>query len=316
MRDAFICQLLELARKDRRITLVTGDLGFAVLDDFARELPKQFINVGVAEQNMTGVATGLALSGKITFTYSIANFTTLRCLEQLRNDACYHQADVKAVAVGGGFSYGPLGFSHHATEDLAIMRTLPEMAVLSPGDHWETAGATRALVERPGPGYLRLDKMAADPTHGEQDVFRLGKARTIRDGDAATLIATGGVLGEAIRAASNLSMRGIECRVLSMHTLKPFDSAAVVAAATETGAIVTVEEHTVLGGLAGAVSEACLDEGVMPLAFRRLGLRDQFSSLVGSQSYLRSRYGVDAAAIEAAVYKILESQLKKKALAL
>jgi transketolase len=297
MRDTFIRQLLELAREDERIVLVTGDLGFGVVDEFQRKLPRQFINAGVAEQNMTGIAAGLALSGKVVFTYSIGNFTTLRCLEQLRNDACYHGANVKAVAVGGGFSYGPLGFSHHATEDLAILRALPEMKVLCPGDLWEAAGATRALVETAGPGYLRLDKTPAEPTNRRDEVFELGQARMLRDGDAMTLIATGGVLGEAMGAARWLAEDGIACRVLSLHTLKPFDAAAVARAARETGGIVTIEEHSLLGGLAGAVAEACLELGAAPRMFRRLGLPDRFATEVGSQRYLRARYGLDSASI-------------------
>ncbi len=311
MRNEFIRQLLELAREDDRIMLVTGDLGFAVLDEFQRELPKQFLNVGVAEQNMSGVGVGLALSGKVVFTYSIGNFTTLRCLEQLRNDACYHGANVNAVAVGGGFSYGPLGFSHHATEDLAILRALPEMTVCSPGDRWETAGATRALVETPGPGYLRLDKGPAEATHGPDDVYELGRARVVREGTAMTLIATGGVLGEAIGAAEALAADGLSCRVLSMHTIKPLDADAIEAAARETGGIVTIEEHTVLGGLAGAVSEVCMERGAMPAAFARLGLRDLFATEVGSQSYLRARYGLDADSIAQTVRKLTGSPSAK-----
>lgn len=308
MRDEFIRQLLELARDDRRIMLVTGDLGFAVLDQFRRELPKQFLNVGVAEQNMSGVAAGLALSGKVVFTYSIGNFTTLRCLEQLRNDVCYHRANVNAVAVGGGFSYGPLGFSHHATEDLAILRALPEMTVVSPGDCWETAGATRALVADSGPSYLRLDKMPAKPTHSATDRYVLGKARVVRQGDAMTLIATGGVLGEAIAAAQALAETGTACRVLSLHTIKPLDTDAIVAAARDTGGIVTIEEHSVIGGLAGAVAETCLEHGVAPRRFARLGLRDQFATEVGSQPYLRARYGLDAASIVSAVQTLCRPQ--------
>jgi transketolase len=310
MRDAFIRQLLELAWTDDRIMVITGDLGYGVLDEFQRRLPQQFINVGVAEQNMTGVAVGLALSGRMVITYSIGNFTTLRCLEQLRNDACYHGANVKAVAVGGGFSYGPLGFSHHATEDLAIMRALPEMTVLSPGDCWETAAATRAMLARPGPAYLRLDKSAAEPTHRPGDAFTLGRARMVQDGDAMTLIATGGILGEVLAAARMLAEEGIDCRVLSMHTLKPFDAVAVERAARETGGIVTVEEHSVLGGLAGAVAETCLESGAVPRVFRRLGLRDRFATEVGSQAYLRARHGLDGSSIAGVVRTLVRGETR------
>jgi transketolase len=306
MRDAFVERLMELAAADPRIMLLTGDLGFGVLVDptpdgtkprYAERFPRQYLNVGVAEQNMTGIATGLAMEGRIVFTYSIANFPTLRCLEQVRNDAAYHGANVKVVAIGGGFSYGALGISHHATEDLSIMRSLPDVTVVSPGDVWETQEATSALVETPGTCYLRLDKSVAPPTHADGERFELGRARLIRDGHDLTLIATGGILGEALVAAEDLAMRGIECRVLSMHTIKPFDAEAVVSAARETGGIITIEEHTIHGGLGSAVAEACLDAAALPGAFSRIGLRAGFSSVVGSQQYLRSVYRMDAPAI-------------------
>src|SRR5947199_4391670 len=156
MRGAFFRALLELAEQDERVCLVVGDLGFGVVEEFARRFPKRFLNAGVAEQNMTGIAAGLALSGKIVFTYSIANFPILRCVEQIRNDVCYHRANVKVVAVGGGFAYGSLGATHHATEDLAIMRALPEMSVVAPGDPEEAAVATEAVAAQDGPCYLRL----------------------------------------------------------------------------------------------------------------------------------------------------------------
>lgn len=205
--------------------LITGDLGFGVLDEFRKRFPKQFINAGVAEQNMTGIATGLALEGHIVFTYSIANFPTLRCLEQIRNDACYHDANVKIVAIGGGFSYGSLGISHHATEDLAIMRALPNIAVMSPCGFWETVKATEAIVKHPGTCYLRLDKSAGNDTpikDGEK--FRLGKARILQEGSDCTIIVTGGILGEVWKANEFLKKEGISARILSMHTLKPLDN--------------------------------------------------------------------------------------------
>jgi transketolase len=301
MRDAFVRRLMLLAAADPRITLVTGDLGFGVLTPFKERFPRQYVNAGVAEQNMTGLATGLAREGRIVFTYSIANFPTLRCLEQIRNDACYHKANVKVVAIGGGFSYGALGISHHATEDLSIMRALPEMTVVAPGDLWETEEATAAIANQPGTCYLRLDKSAAPPSHRGDEAFALGRARVVRDGADATLVAAGGILGEALAAAEALDGEGIGCRVISMHTLKPFDAGAVVSACRDTGGIVTVEENTVDGGLGGAVAEACLDAGVAPGFFRRIGLRAGFSCIVGSQPYLRGRYGLDAAAIRAAV---------------
>ena len=305
MRDAFVARLTKLARADPRVFLITGDLGFGVLTKFAETQPGQFLNAGVAEQNMTGLAAGLALEGRIVFTYSIANFPTLRCLEQLRNDVAYHGADVKVVAIGGGFSYGQLGMSHHATEDLAILRSMPAMTVVSPGCLWEVEEATEAIARAPGPCYLRLDKSSAGRTGRADERFALGRIRTLRDGDDVSLLATGGILGEALAAADRLAARGVRARVLSVHTLKPFDVTAVLGAARETGGLVTVEEHVVEGGLGGAVAEACLEGGVPPRGFRRVGLRAGFSSVVGSQKYLRRAYGMDAEAIENAAADLL-----------
>lgn len=297
MRDHFIARLLRLAQNDPRIHLITGDLGFRVFDEYREMLPRQFLNAGVAEQNMTGLATGMALDGRIVFTYSIANFPTLRCLEQIRNDACYHNANVKVVSVGGGLSYGALGISHHATEDIAILRALPDITVVAPGDHWEVEEATEAIVNTPGTVYFRLDKSFAERTNTTGEVFELGKARVIRDGGDLTLVAAGGILGCVVNAAETLAARGIECRVLSMHTIKPLDEQAVVAAATESGGIVTVEEHSVDGGLGSSVAEVLLEEGAIPSRFYRIGLRAGFSSIVGSQAFLREQYQIDAPAI-------------------
>lgn len=310
MRDVFVAELSALAQADPRIFLITGDLGFGVLSAFEERFPHQYLNAGVAEQNMTGMATGLALEGRIVFTYSIANFPTLRCLEQIRNDAAYHGANVKIVAVGGGFSYGALGMSHHATEDLAILRAIPAITVVAPGDDWETSGATRAIVETPGTCYLRLDRSSAPSTAQPGDEFVLGRARQVLAGDDLTIIATGGILGVVLQVAETLAARGVHCRVISMHTLRPFDSEAVIQACMETGGVVTVEEHVVTGGLAGAVGECCLEHGVAPRAFASVGMRAGFSSIVGSQDYLRERYGMNDTAILHACERVLSASAK------
>jgi len=301
MRDAFVRVLTAAAARDPRIMLITGDLGFGVLTDFTTRFPTQFINAGVAEQNMTAMACGLAIEGYKVFTYSIANFTTLRCLEQLRNDVCYHNADVTAVAVGGGFSYGQLGMSHFATEDLAILRALPGMTVLAPTGIWEAEEATKALIAGSGPAYLRLDKglASSDPRAGES--FAIGKARRLREGRDVCLIAAGAVLSETLKAADALASDGVLARVISMHTIKPLDAAAVAEAARECAGLVTVEEHTVVGGLGGAVAEACLEAGTAPGFFVRMGLADVYPSVVGDQNYLRGVHGIDAKAIEARI---------------
>jgi transketolase len=246
---------------------------------------------------MSGLAAGLALEGHAVFTYSIGSFPTLRCLEQIRNDICYHGANVKIVCVGGGMSYGPVGFSHHATEDLAMLRSLPGMQVFSPCDLWEAAEAARYLVSHRGPAYLRLDKSAAPATVQPGEAFRAGRIRTVREGSDVTFVATGGILGEAILAADILADQGIFCRVLSVHTVKPLDRDALTTAASETGGIVSIEEHAVDGGLGGAIAEVLMEAGVFPRFLVRMGLRNTFSSVVGSQQYLRKVYSLDAAAI-------------------
>jgi transketolase len=301
VRDAFIHALTELAPQHPELLFLTGDLGFKVLDQYRASFPRQFLNVGVAEQNMSGLAAGLALEGHTVFTYSIGNFPTLRCLEQIRNDICYHGANVKVVCIGGGMSYGPVGFSHHATEDLAILRSLPGMLVLSPGDLWEATEAARYLVSHHGPAYLRLDKSFAPITAQPGEAFRPGSIRTVRDGSDVTLAATGGILGEALVAADILAEQGIFCRVLSVHTIKPLGTDTLAAAASETGGIVSIEEHAVDGGLGGAIAEALMEAGAFPRFFLRMGLRNTFSSVVGSQQYLRKVYSLDAPAIAQAV---------------
>lgn len=306
MRTAFIEKLLELAARDERIMFVTGDLGFGVIEDFAERFPDQFLNAGVAEQNMTGVSAGLALSGKVVFTYSIANFPTLRCLEQVRNDVCYHGASVKIVAVGGGLGYGSLGYTHHAVEDLAIMRTLPDMTVVAPGDPLEVAAATEALAALPGPAYLRLGKTGEPICHGEGFAFKLGKAIEVRRGGDVAIVSTGGVLKNVLDASEELSARGIEARVLSMHTVEPLDVEALRAAAEEIGTIVTVEEHSVSGGLGGSVAETLFDLGT-PVALKRLGIPRGSVRDVGSQEFLRARVGLDGPSVAAVVGEFVRS---------
>jgi transketolase len=306
MRDAFLTALTSLAEKDKDVVLLTGDLGYGVFEEFESRFPGQYFNVGVAEQNMTGVASGLSLEGKKVVTYSIGNFPTLRCLEQIRNDACYHDANITIVASGGGFSYGSLGMSHHATEDLAILRSLPNISVVAPCTAKEAGEATTAMVQGGGVGYLRLDKTAAEDSVVESH-FVIGGSRRYKEGTDITLIAIGGILDDVNIAAFDLQKLGINVRIVGMHSIKPIDTDEILDAAKNTGGIVTIEEHNKDGGLGSAVSEVCMDLGVMPKKFLRIGLENMYSSIVGSQQYLRSRYHMDSVAIIDRVKEILKT---------
>jgi transketolase len=306
MRGAFFQGLMDLAARDDRVYLLVGDLGFGVVEPFIRQFPDRFLNAGVAEQNMTGLAAGIALTGKIVFTYSIANFPILRCLEQVRNDVCYHRANVKIVSIGGGYSYGALGMSHHATEDLAILRALPEMVVIAPGDPFEAEAATHAAAAHDGPCYLRLGRAGEPVVHTSKVDFRIGKAIRAREGEALTLISTGAMLRSAVDVADVLAAKGTPARVLSMHTLKPLDTQAVLAAAQETRAIVTIEEHSISGGLGGAVAE-CLAESEFRVPFKRLGIPPSCSAPPGTQEYLRQQCGLSPKSILRSLEPLLEA---------
>lgn len=304
MRTAFIQTLIDLARTDKHIFLLVGDVGFSLVEPFAQEFPNRFVNIGIAEQNMTGIATGLALCGKTVFNYSLANFPTIRCLEQIRNGVCYHKANVKIVSTGGGLAYGALGVTHHVTEDLAIMRALPNMTVVAPGDPVEAALATRAIAEWHGPGYLRLVKTGDPIVHQTTPHFQIGKAIRLRDGNDVTLITTGGMLYNTVQAANQLAQQGIQSRVLSMHTLKPLDTEAVLTAAQETQAIVTIEEHSVIGGLGSAAAEALTESGTA-ITFKRMGINDSFCTEVGNQEYLRKVYSLTVDGIAKTVQSLM-----------
>jgi len=288
--------------------LVVGDLGYGMIESFIAKCPKQYVNAGVAEQDMIGIATGLALEGKIVFAYSIANFAVLRCLEQIRNDAAYHDANLKIVAMGGGFSYGALGMSHHATEDLAIVRAMPNITMFTPGDDWEVVQAVEMLVRTPGTGYVRLDKMSAGNTSKKDEQFILGKARILTEGNALTFVTCGGILKVVLEVAEELRKKDdIQVRVMSCPTMKPFDREAILNAAQETGGIVTVEEHTLEGGLGGLVAEILMDTHVIPQKFLRMGLKAGFSSIVGSQTYLQEKYGLGRDSIRQSALDLIRS---------
>lgn len=299
MRTAFIEALCEVAAADERVWLLNGDLGFGVLERFSERFPDRCLNVGVAEQNMTGVAAGLALCGKVVFTYSIANFPTLRCLEQIRNDLCYHNLDVKVVAVGGGLAYGAQGYTHHAVEDLAIMRALPNMSVIAPGDPAEARAAVRAAVETRGPCYLRLGKAGEPAVHRTAPDFARGKAIKVSEGADAALLSTGGMLKAAAEAVELCAARGLSVALYSVPWVKPLDEELVGELAARLPLVATVEEARSSGGLGGAVAEVLASLPSPRARLLRLGLGDgDISDIllrsVHTQEGARARLGLDA----------------------
>lgn len=299
MRDAFVRTLIKLAKEDKNIELITGDLGFGVLKPFWEQLPDQFTNAGIAEQNMTTVAAGMALEGKTVFTYSIGNFPTLRCLEQIRNDCAYHNANVKIICIGGGFTYGPLGMSHHATEDLAIMRALPDVVVMAPGDLVEVEMATKAIASYQGTCYLRLGRGGVKRIQEQDEVenFQIGKAIMVHYGERVAIFSTGAILDEVQNAYQKLIECGYTPIVYSFPTVKPIDKNVIEACARDCELIVSCEEHNIVGGFGSAVAEVISEMRIKKAYLLRIGLNDEYSTKVGDQQYLRQQYGIDSKAI-------------------
>ena len=305
MRNAFVRALETAARSDARVILLTGDLGYKIFDAFASEFPGRFINVGVAEANLIGLSAGLALAGMRPFAYSIAPFATLRCLEQIRDDVCYQNLPVTIVGVGGGYSYGHNGPTHHALEDIAVMRVLPNITVVCPGDPVETELAVAAASTHRGPIYLRLGRAGDPRVHQSAPDFHIGQAIRIRDGRDCTLISTGGILPVAFAAADRLLSAGISCRVVSMHTVKPLDDVCLRECSRENRALFTVEEHSRIGGLGSAIAEWSVSNGHRAPRFS-FAAEDCFASVSGSQDYLRTRSRLTAEHIAAAIMAKLQ----------
>jgi transketolase len=305
MRDAFFQALTDLAREDERIWALTGDLGIGLFDDFEAAAPGRYLNVGIAEQNLVGVAAGLAYAGRVPFAYSIAPFITSRPHDQIRVDVAMAEANVKLVGVGGGLSYGYLGPTHHAIEDLALMRVLPGMTVLAPADPAEARRAARAAAAIEGPVYLRLGKNGERALLPEGTPFVVGGATAVRAGADVTLASTGSILAETLSAAETLATMGIDAGVLHFGTVKPFDAPALAAAGARTAAVVTVEEHAIVGGLGSAAAEALAEHGT-GARLRRVGLPDTFAHAVGSREHLLAQFGMDAPGVVRAVLELLE----------
>lgn len=308
MRKAFIDTLIKQAKENDKIWLLVADVGYNLVEPFQKEFPDRFVNVGIAEQNMIGIATGLALQGKTVFCYSLANFPVLRCLEQIRNDVCYHNADVKIVPGGVGLTYGTLGFTHHATEDMAVMRALPNIIVESPCDPIETELAVKAMCGLHEPFYLRLSKTGDAVVHESKPDFKVGKAIQLCRGNDVAFITCGSIMGEVWNAAVLLNKENINASVYSMHTVKPIDVLAVVEA-VKCELVVTVEEHNILGGLGSAVAEIMSHMG-LERKHKIIGIPDCFCKDVGSQQYLREKFQLTGEWIVKKVKESLNGQLE------
>jgi len=302
MRASFVEALLVLFDKNRDAVLLNGDLGFRVLDRVRDQFPKQFFNCGIAEQNMMGVASGLAMSGKLVLVYSIIPFVTYRCLEQIRDDVCYHNLAVCVVGVGAGYSYGHMGSTHHAVEDVAIMRSLPNLCVVAPGDPAEVRGAVEAFAESRKPCYIRLGKDNAPIVHpGGECAFKLGEMITLRCGKDVAIFATGPSLCQGIKVAELLAeQENIEAAVVSAHTIKPIDTACLLS--TKARLFVTIEEHSVIGGLGSAIGEAILREE-LNVHLLVCSTPDNFSGTVGSQTFLLEKAGLTPVQISQKIAK-------------
>lgn len=290
MRNAYIKALYELAKDNKNILSLVADNGAVVFDQFRAEFPDRFINFGISEANMISVAAGLASSGKIPFAYTIAVFLTARAYEQVRNDVCLQRQNVKLVGVGGGFTYSTLGPTHHATEDLAIMRVLPDMTIMVPASPLEARKITFAAAAINGPVYIRLEATKEPEIYDTDYDFQVGRGVTLIEGINVTLIATGSIVHDAFQAVRQLSLQGVSVRLINMHTIKPIDQEIIIKAAEETGRIITLEEHSVIGGLGSSVAEVLMERGYGKIQFARMGLQNCFVKGYGKRVDLKQAH--------------------------
>ena len=297
MRDAFASELTALAAEDDRIVLLAGDIGNRLFDPYKSRFPQRFMNCGIAEANMISVAAGMALCGLRPITYTIAPFNTTRCLEQIRVDVCYHRVPVIIVGVGAGLSYASLGATHHACEDIAFMRTLPDMTVICPGDPVEVRHALRAAVRHPGPVYLRLGKKGEPVVHQREPNFQIGKGIVMREGSDVCLLSTGNILPRVLQAAEELNRKDLSARVVSFHTVKPLDEELLSHVFSKFSIVATVEEHSILGGLGGSVAEWLSDQPPQQARLCRIGTPDAFLHEAGEEGHAHQHVGLTAGAI-------------------
>lgn len=308
MRKAFVDALMQLCEKDSKIMLLTGDLGFSVFEKFKERFPEQYLNAGVAEANLVGMAAGLSLEGYKVFIYSIATFLVYRTLEQIRNDLCYQNLPVIVVGVGGGLAYGNAGPSHHATGDIAVMSSLPNMTVICPGDPAEVHQTMKEITGIRGPVYLRLNR-SKDPIIHENGIsnFKIGKALIVNQGKDVLLISTGNTLEIGHKVLQQLTSKGFSVELISMHTIKPFDQETFLNEIKGKRLVVTIEEHTKYGGLFSNISSLLVENGIS-INLLPVYLPDSFVNVSSSQGHLRSLYGLDASSIESKVLRMLKNK--------
>ena len=301
MRNAFAQQITELAQRDERIVLLSGDIGNRLFDDLKARCPGRFFNCGVAEANMIGVAAGMAMSGLRPVCYTITPFITYRCMEQIRIDVCYHHQPVIIVGTGAGLSYASLGATHHSCEEMGMLRLLPGLAVIAPADAVEVRGALKAALKHPHPVYLRIGKKGERVVHKREIDFQIGKALTVRDGTDVCLLSAGTMLPAALETADLLARENISARVVSFHTIKPLDEAMLADAFQKFKLVVTLEEHSVLGGLGGSVAEWLADHSPARARLIRCGTADEFLHETAEQDEAREHFGLTAAAMAARI---------------
>lgn len=292
MRNTFVKTLVKLAEEDERIFVITPDLGFSVLEEFEEKFPHRFLNVGIAESNAISIASGLALSGKIVYVYSIIPFVTMRPFEQIRVDVAYMNTNVRLIGVGAGVTYGPAGATHHSIEDIAIMRALPNMTVFSPSDPFEVEEVTKASINYQGPIYFRLAKKGEPVISNVLNEIKIGKANYIKkeeDSNIAILF-TGNASDIAIDVEEKLMSKGHKIDLVSMHSIKPFDYDSLSIIVSSKKYIFTIEEHSIIGGLGSVVSEYIAESPFNP-KFKRFALPDEYSHYVGSQFFIREKFG-------------------------
>ncbi len=311
MRENCLKTVYELAKTDERIVFVGSDLGVGVLAEFKKEMPDRFFMEGVAEQNLVGVAAGLAMEGHVVYLNTIATFLSRRCYEQVAVDLCLHNVNVRLIANGGGVVYAPLGPTHLATEDIAIMRALPNMAIVAPADSKEMIRFMHASVDHKGPIYIRVAKGHDPIVTTETGPFVIGKAVPMRTGGEVLLVTTGVGLQVCLAAADQLGATGVKAAVLHFPTIKPFDTEALHAHAEGAAAIVSVEEHTVIGGLGGACAEYLAETDLLATRkFKRVGIPDVFPSVYGDQNGMMRKYGISAETVAATATTLLAARPK------